>query len=57
MWNPTARDPFLALYCFYYNISMIDFHNSSQLFEFHLFADDANLFNEHQQSSATSRKH
>ena len=24
-----------------------DFHNSSKLFEFHLFADDANLFYEH----------
>ena len=25
-----------------------DFHNSSKLFEFHLFADDANLFYEHE---------
>lgn len=40
-------DLFLALYCFYIYIYINDFHNSSKLFEFHLFADDANLFYEH----------
>ena len=30
-----------------YLLYINDFHNSSKLFEFHLFADHANLFYEH----------